>query len=161
MGNSGSGRHKEPKALKKAKGTHRNDRDAPNSPEDGLLIDFPNKPPETLKGHAITVWENAVRQLESWGILFDKDLADLENWAFNVGKARDLALELNKEGLTVMMENKGGGVYPIKNPKWVMYQEAVKIANSLGSQFGFNPSSMGKISVKPEDKKDDNKRFFG
>lgn len=147
--------HKQPKKFKVAKGTHQPCRDAPNSPEESILKDFPNKPPESLTGHAITAWNNAVKQLEDWGILSDVSSHDLEAWAYNVGLSREMAIRINKEGKTITMTNKGGYSYDVKSPLIAIYNEAVKTANSLGSQFGFTPSSMGKISITPKENKED------
>lgn len=138
--------YKQPKELKKLKGTHRKDKDLPGEISIKPLTTIP-PPPEDLPEKAQKTWYNVCSQLAALKILTSLDLDALKAYCFQIYTMDESIKVLKEEGFTVIMTNKGGGSYPVKSPYITIYNDALSHVNRIGQQFGFSPSSRTKISV--------------
>lgn len=91
--------------------------------------------PGWLRPGAVKVWNEYAPRLEGLGLLTDLDAETFGQWCT----------------LTAMFRRK-----PAEMP-------AGKIArmDAIGQRFGLDPSSRARMSVKPQEPKDDEARFFG
>lgn len=138
--------YKQPKELKKLKGTHRKDKDLPNEMAVKPITTIPT-PPEDLPESAQKTWYNVCSQLAALKILTNLDLDALKAYCFQIHLMDDAMKHIKEEGTTVMMTNKGGGSYPVKSPHIAIYNDALSHVNRIGQQFGFSPSARTKISL--------------
>jgi P27 family predicted phage terminase small subunit len=137
--------HKQPKELKKIKGTHRKSRDLPNEMAVVPMVSVP-MPPEQLPKEAHDYWYRTAAELYALKVLTMLDLDMLQAYCYQL-YVMDLAQEELKAGYTILMHNKGGGVYPVKSP-WVgIYNDALSHAKNLAIQFGLTPSARTKIAM--------------
>lgn len=147
------GRPPKPRELKKMQGTLRPDRELPDAMEPEKLVGVP-VPPADLDEVGQTTWMATATQLHSLGVLSGLDLAMLKEYCYQISIMERAKIFL-KDGLTIMMENKGGGKYEVKSPYIAIYNEALTHANRLAQQYGLTPSSRQKITANP--KKDESK----
>jgi P27 family predicted phage terminase small subunit len=138
--------YKQPKELKELKGTHRKGRDLPDEMSVQPLTSIPT-PPQDLPEPAQKTWYAVCAQLKALKILTGLDLDALKAYCFQTYVMDEAMRHIETEGLTIIMQNKGGGMYPIKSPYVAIYNEALAHQNRIGQQFGFSPSSRTKISV--------------
>lgn len=138
--------YKQPKELKKLKGTYRKYKDLPNEMSAAPLLTIPT-PPNDLPAPTHDTWNKICAQLAVLKILTPLDLDAIKQYCFQK-HMMDTAMEkLNTEGYTVIMTNKAGGSYPVKSPWVSIYNEAATQVNRIGQQFGMSPSARTKISV--------------
>jgi P27 family predicted phage terminase small subunit len=138
--------YKQPKELKALKGTHRKSRDLPNELSAAPLSSIPSAP-EDLPEAAKKTWYAVCSQLQTLKILTGLDLDTLKAYSYQT-YLMDVAMHhLETEGHTIIMQNKNGGMYPIKSPWISIYNEALTHQNRIGQQFGFSASSRTKISL--------------
>jgi len=140
-----AGRPPKPKAIKELQGTHRKSRDIHNGMEVAPVSSVP-MPPEELPVEVHPVWYRVASQLQALKVLSTLDIDMLKAYCYQL-YVMDLAQEKLKEGYTIMMENKGGGKYPVKSPWVSIYNEALAHAKNLAIQFGLTPSARTKISL--------------
>jgi P27 family predicted phage terminase small subunit len=140
-----AGRPPKPKAIKELQGTHRKSRDLPNEMGVAPLLTVPLAP-DTLPESAHKYWYKAATELLNLKVLSVLDLDMLHAYCYQL-YVLDLATEELKAGYTIIMQNKGGGVYPVKSPWVSIYNDALGHAKNLALQFGLTPSSRTKISV--------------
>lgn len=141
-----AGRPPKPKAIKELQGTHRKSRDLPDEMTVPALKSVP-MPPEDLPQAAHSVWYRVAAELQALKVLSSLDLDMLKAYCYQV-HLMDLALHhIETEGLTIIMQNKGGGIYPVKSPYIAIYNDALTQSRSLAIQFGLTPSSRTKIAT--------------
>lgn len=153
-----AGRPPKPKALKELQGTHRKGRDLPDEMNVQPLHTVP-MPPADLPEPAHAVWYRVSSQLMAAKVLSVLDLEMLKAYCYQM-YVMDLATEELKAGYTIIMQNKGGGVYPVKSPWVAIYNDALSHAKNLAIQFGLTPSSRTKIS-SGQLKKESNNPYDG
>jgi P27 family predicted phage terminase small subunit len=146
-----AGRPPKPDQLKALTGTLRPSRKTPGAVRLEKLPSF-ELPPQELPDAGQQEWVRVMQQLHPLGVLTAVDLSLLKSYCQHVATMQHAAAELNAGGYTIIMHNKGGGIYPIKSPWVAIYNEASDRASKLGQQFGFTPSSRTRIVAPKKDK---------
>jgi P27 family predicted phage terminase small subunit len=150
----GAGRPRKPDALKEQAGTLQPSRRLEPSMKPATL-DSIEMPPDDLPEIGKQEWYRVMNQLQPLKVLTAADLSILKSYCQQVATMEEAGRMLNTEGYTIIMHNKGGGVYPVKSPWVSIYNEASDRVLKLGQQFGFTPSSRTRIVVPSQAKKED------
>lgn len=149
-----------PDKIKNLRGTSRKDRSNPSQPVPKAADSIPDAPQYWNK-YAKEEWYRVTAELQAIGILHEIDLSIIQVYCYNWGLWCEASRTLEEEGKTIMMQNKGGGVYPIKSPWIAIKSDAEKALMKLTSEFGFSPASRTRISApKKEGEKDPLKSMF-
>jgi P27 family predicted phage terminase small subunit len=102
---------------------------------------------------AFNEWNRVVPELYKLGLLTKIDQSILEVYCSQYAIYRESIRLLSKEGLTTINAREG-----IKaNPHSAIAREAAKIIKAVAIEFGFTPSSRGRISM-PQESLDDELR---
>lgn len=133
-------------------GTLRPARELDNAMQPDKLEGVP-VPPADLDTVGQHTWFVTAAQLHELGVLSGLDLTMLKEYCYQVSVMQKAKKFLDEEGLTIIMTNKGGGMYPVKSPYIAIYNEALTHANRLAQQYGLTPSSRQKISATPKEEK--------
>lgn len=148
------GNEAKPVQLKKLHGTYRKDR----APKNEMGVDpcpVMPPPPVYLSEVGVRVWHETTEQLSALKMLHTVDLELLAAYCLAAETMEKMATDLKVEGHTVMMQNKGGGVYQIKNPKWTILNESIDKMHKIALQFGWTPAARAKISVPDQGEEKD------
>jgi P27 family predicted phage terminase small subunit len=146
--------YKQPKELKVIKGTLKKSRELKNPMELDLLVSIP-MPPSDLPETAKATWYNVGSELHKLGILSTLDLGLLKAYCYQTYVLDSAMSHLQTEGFTQIMQNKAGGMYPVKSPWVSIYNEALTHVSRIGQMFGFSPSSRQKISANTKQEEKD------
>jgi P27 family predicted phage terminase small subunit len=143
---------RKPAAQKKLEGTHRKDREAPNALTFDPVTDA-LAPPADLKPEAARqCWQVVAHELHLKGMLATVDLALLRAYCYQVALMLEAEQELETNGKTTTITNKGGGSYLTKSPWIAILSDATEKVHKIGQQFGFSPASRTRISTQPASK---------
>jgi P27 family predicted phage terminase small subunit len=143
-----------PTALKKLEGTYRKDRVARNEMGVSGLPTMP-APPDFLEERGREVWYKCTEELSALGMLHGVDMELLASYCLSIQTFEKMARGLMVEGHTIIMTNKGGGSYAVKNPKFTMMNESLDRAHKIAVQFGWTPAARTKISAPGQQKEED------
>jgi P27 family predicted phage terminase small subunit len=144
-------RPKKPKQIKEIQGTLRPSRELSNPMEVESLSTIPAAP-DGLDKVGQDTWYSTASKLQELGLLSDLDLVMLKEYCYQVSIMQKAKKCIDEEGMTIIMQNKGGGMYPVKSPYIAIYNEALTHSCRIAQQFGFTPSSRQSISL-PQQKK--------
>ena len=144
-----------PTAQKRLEGTVRPDRQAKNALEFDPLRDLLKAPADLKAKAARQCWQVVAGELQQKGLLASVDLALLRAYCYQVALMVEAEKELETNGKTITMRNKGGGEYAVKSPWVAILSDATEKVLKIGQQFGFSPASRTRISApaKSEEKK--------
>lgn len=143
---------KQPRAIKELKGTFQKHKEKANPVTPEALITLPTAP-QDLPVKFQETWYRLTAQMQQLGYLTELDLEMLKAYFRQLQMMEEAWETLEREGKTIIMTNKGGGMYPIKSPWISIYNEALSHANRIAQQFGLTPSSREKISATPKEEK--------
>ena len=145
------GRVTEPSEIKKLKGTLVKSRVPENELSFKNMSHIP-EPPNTFDEASTQLWLGCCMSLQGVGLLFAQDLPILEQYVYSIFMVRLSRGELMKGTPVMTSTNKGGFEYQTLN-KWIKINlDYSVLANRLGGEFGFSPSSRTKISTgKPSE----------
>lgn len=102
-------------------------------------------PKSGLKGTAKKVYTLVATELMNRGAL-DALSSDLVvAYCREMALYHDMMRDLDREGMTVEVETKGGGVVTQANPKRKIAEGALSQAKSLASEFGLTPASRARV----------------
>ena len=138
-----AGRKNKPKAIKLIEG-NRGKRRLKNEPKfEPALIPCPTylESDEIAKEE----WNRIVPELNKLGLLTSVDKATLELYCTQYSIYRQALEKLDQEGLLTKNIRNGDKA----NPAAAIAREAAKIIKSVAVEFGFTPSSRGRIDIKP------------
>lgn len=143
------GRHREPPAVKMAKGTFRADRDG--NPD---LIPMPEivgdaKPPRHLKERGLNYWNLIYPELIKLNVLTIVDLPAFEELCSLMDKIHEMEVFLAEKGQWYTSPK--GAI--LRHPAAIQRTQYVSERNTLMDRFGLNPTSRGKLQIKPRDTK--------
>jgi P27 family predicted phage terminase small subunit len=146
---------KQPRALKELKGTLQKHKENPNPLTPQAVTTLPAAP-QDLPVKFQETWYRLTAQMQQLGYLTELDLEMLKAYFRQLSMMEEAWEILEREGKTIIMTNKGGGMYPIKSPWISIYNEALSHANRLAMQYGLTPSAREKLSANPkkEEQKD-------
>lgn len=150
-----AGRPRKTREQKALQGTLEKSRELDNAMQPQRLEGVP-VPPEDLDSLGRYTWLATATQLHDLGVLSGLDLAMLKEYCYQISVMEQAKKEIREGGLTVIMHNKGGGMYPVKSPYIAIYNDALTHASRLAQQYGLTPSSRQKITSAPikEEEKD-------
>lgn len=159
-----AGRNKTPDALKRLRGTDQRCRlSGDDSMTDALSSLSEAKPPAWLTTVGKKIYREKAQQLISIGVLTELDLGLLAMYANSYSLAVDAIVQIGKQGKAATVKNDEGQVVSfLLNPYLKIYTDNIKIINTIGSQFGFSPSSRASImalAAKREGPADDFDEF--
>lgn len=145
-----------PSALKRAHGTYRPDRAAPNE-----VAPAPGVPdmPRWLDAEGRREWKRVVPQLEALGVLATVDRAMLADYC----AAHSLAVRATREYQRAPLMTEGPHGH-VPNPLLKVAKEARAQAARLGAEFGLSAASRTRISAperKPEGDESEDFLFGG
>lgn len=147
---SNAGRKKKPTQLKVLRGTAQKSRLLVNE-MDPDKYDSPPKAPDGLNDYGKAAWIQACTVLTDLEILTKVDHNMLFAYCMEWGKYLEFEDELRKEGRIIEIKKTG---YKMPHPLVALAKESLKSAQALAVQFGFTPSSRGRIAMpKQKDKK--------
>ncbi len=151
MGKSGAqprGPAPKPTKMKILHGTDRADRRAKNE-MDPKVAELLPKPPVYFDECAKKIWAKATRTLKDLDMLVEVDYELLQSYCYQLSLVERCATELQKpsEGLLIEFTNKAGATNYVANPYIKIYNDALKVSQSLAGQFGFTPSARSRISA--------------
>jgi P27 family predicted phage terminase small subunit len=135
-----------PKEVKKLRGTYQANKELPNQMEAAPLATLPAAP-EHLPPAAQREWYKVASELENLKMLSILDIKMLEAYCYQVALVEEARHMLETEGKTIILQNKGGGMYPVKSPWITIHNEALSIALKLAQQYGLTPSARTRISM--------------
>jgi P27 family predicted phage terminase small subunit len=135
-----------PKQLKQLKGTYQANKELSNQMEAAPLSTIPMAP-ESLPLIAQQEWYKVTAELEQLKVLSVLDMKMLEAYCYQIALVEEARHMLETEGKTIIMHNKGGGMYPVKSPWITIHNEALSLALKLAQQFGLTPSARTRISM--------------
>ncbi|MFC5270029.1 phage terminase small subunit P27 family [Adhaeribacter terreus] len=147
-------RYREETQTKKLKGTYRKSREL-KAPE--ALEPFTEIPaaPVDLPELARHVWNTTGAELVKNSILTNIDIPLFKSYCYQCFVIAEAQQHLETEGFTIMLTNTKKQSYPAKSPWISILNDAVQLANRLGSQFGLNPLSRQKLNFKDAEKEKD------
>lgn len=140
---------RKPTAQKKLEGTHRKDREAPNALDFDPTKDLPAPPDDLRPDAARQCWEVCAKELHAKGMLATVDLALLRAYCYQTALMMEAEQELETNGKTTTITNKGGGSYLTKSPWIAILSDATEKVHKIGQQFGFSPASRPRIGAPP------------
>lgn len=140
-------------AEKKAAGTLRKDRDANRMevvlpPSDAI----PPPPPHFDERHA-AMWNECAKMVLDAQILHELDNHFLQVYVENWFLAADAMKDVQAKGATLWVESASGS-RPMRNPKHMVYMEAMKLVKAIGEKFGFSPRDRQAVKVTGTPKTD-------
>ena len=151
---SGRGRKRTPEEAKKLKGTYRKDRANTRRPKAGRVL-VPECP-ISLEGDAAKEWDRSVAELVAMGIMSSADTMTLAIYCMEVAEYLQAKRVLAEVGRTIVISDKDGNVRDLRNhPAVVRANAAFRNVRSMGSDFGFNPSSRESLKIPEKPKADD------
>lgn len=137
------------KSVKEAKGTLRKSR------EKVVSVDFKDPSddlPHELSEGAKKIWERIFPILKETKVISEADLDSLVIFCEELSLCYILDLELRKEKRILELKNGDGMVINYRvNPKIEIRNKALDKVIAIGSQFGLNPLSRNKITVKEKE----------
>lgn len=147
------GRKPKPTAVKKIEG---NPGKRPlNDNEPRFRPGLPHRPPSWMSKEAKKLWKHLVPQLEEIpGLLQRVDQTAMEQLCENYSIWKEAVQTLREKGMVFYGETKGGAEYIQPRPEVTIARNASKLVMEACSQFGFTPSSRGRINL-PLPGKDD------
>lgn len=143
---------RKPTAQKKLEGTHRKDREAPNALDFDPTKDLPAPPDDLRPDAARQCWQVCAKELHAKGMLATVDLALLRAYCYQTALMLEAEQELETNGKTTTITNKGGGSYLTKSPWIAILSDATEKVHKIGQQFGFSPASRPRIGMPPPSK---------
>lgn len=118
-------------------------------------------PPEHFNDWSKKEWKIVCEHLRKYELLAGTDMALLTSYCYAVGMCREAEKQLATQPKVASQKNKEGHVYQIMN-KWTqIWLGFNKQMVSIGSEFGFSPSSRTRISAPQQIKNDRDKEMFG
>lgn len=160
------GRSKLPAQVKSIRGTTRKDRDKGKELSPATVVMSPEdvKVPTHLNADAKKVYKDMVSQLVAMKMLQPIDTTALCIYANAIVTIAKMQQELDKEGYVTYIKDEDGNITGVSvNPMQKVMKDAINIANTIGSQFGWSPVARMKLvamlSQKGEEKDDFAKMF--
>ena len=141
-----------PTAQKRLEGTHRKDREAPNALAFDPARDALDPPADLKPEAARQCWRVVAKELHHKSMLATVDLALLRAYCYQVSLMMEAEAELEANGKTITITNKGGGSYATRSPWVAILSDATEKVSKIGQQFGFSPSSRTRISIPTPEK---------
>jgi P27 family predicted phage terminase small subunit len=138
---------RKPTAQKKLEGTHRKDREASNVLTFDPIRDALDPPADLKPEAARQCWTTVARELHAKSLLATVDLALLRAYCYQTALMLEAEQELEANGKTTTITNKGGGTYLVKSPWIAILSDATEKVSKIGQQFGFSPASRTRIST--------------
>lgn len=153
------GRYKLPEQVKAARGTKRKDRECNElSPTTLVMSPADVKAPSHLNSEAKKIYKEVVSQLVAMRMLQPIDTTALCIYANAIVTIAKMQKELDKDGYVTYIKDEDGNISGVTvNPMHKVLKDAINVANTIGSQFGWSPvSRMRLVAIaKEEVKKDD------
>ena len=119
--------------------------------------------PRILKSsRAKKIYRERSRVLINMGIIAEPDVDMLVAYANTLDLYYQAVEEQNKSenALTVKVTDSKGNNKIMMSPYIKLQKELIEVANKLGSQFGFTPSSRASLKVAPEKEQDPLEKFL-
>lgn len=155
------GRYKLPPQIKSIRGTKRKcrDKEIELSPSTVIMSPQDVKVPAHLSAEAKKVYKEVVSQLVSMKMLQPIDSTALCIYANSIVTIAKMQKELDKEGYVTYIKDDDGTITGITvNPMQKVMKDAINVANTIGSQFGWSPVSrirLAAMALGPQEKKND------
>ena len=104
-------------------------------------------PKTALKGTAKKLYTVLGTEMLCNGLLDAASLDLLVAYCREMALYNDMMKDLEREGVTIEVETKGGGVVTQINPKRKIAEGALSNAQRLASEFGLSPASRGRVAA--------------
>ena len=153
------GRYKLPEEIKAVRGTKRKDREYNElSPTTLVMSPADVKAPSHLNPEAKKIYKEVVSQLVAMKMLQPIDTTALCIYANAIVTIAKMQKELDKDGYVTYIKDEDGNITGVTvNPIHKVLKDAINVANTIGSQFGWSPVSrlrLVAIAAGKEDKND-------
>lgn len=112
-----------------------------------------------MSAEAKKVYKEVVSQLVSMKMLQPIDSTALCIYANSIATIMKMQKELDKDGYCVYIKDEDGNITGTSvNPMHKVMKDAINVANTIGSQFGWSPVSrirLAAMELGPQEKKND------
>lgn len=156
------GRSKLPDAVKKMRGTSRKCREVDVSVvENNAVTELSSvTAPKHLNAEAKRIYKILVQQLFSMKMLMPIDEVALSIYCNAVVTINKMQQALDKDGYVTYIKDEEGNITGVTvNPMQKVLKDAINIANTIGSQFGWSPVARMRL-VSMLANKDEKKNDF-
>lgn len=152
------GRYKLPSQIKDVRGTKRKDRESSElSPTTLVMSPADVKAPSGLNSEAKKIYKEVVSQLVAMRMLQPIDTTALCIYANAIVTIAKMQKELDKDGYVTYIKDEDGNISGVTvNPMHKVLKDAINIANTIGSQFGWSPVSRLRLVAIASGKEDKN-----
>lgn len=155
------GRSKLPSEVKNIRGTRRKDREVDTSVfDDATVTELTSvTAPKHLNAEAKRIFKILVRQLFAMKMLHPIDETAICIYCNAVVTIQKMQEALDKDGYVVVEKDEFGAMCKVSvNPAQKVLKDAINVANTIGSQFGWSPTARIKLVAmlaNNDEKKDD------
>lgn len=156
------GRYKLPAQVKAIRGTTRKcrDKEIELSPSTVIMSPQDVKVPAHLSPEAKKVYKDVVSQLVSMKMLQPIDSTALCIYANSIATIMKMQKELDKDGYCVYIKDEDGNITGTSvNPMHKVMKDAINVANTIGSQFGWSPVSRIRLAAMARGDKEQKNEF--
>lgn len=152
------GRYKLPEQTKKVRGTKRKDREYNElSPTTLVMSPADVKAPSHLSAEAKKIYKEVVSQLVAMKMLQPIDTTALCVYANAIVTIAKMQKELDKDGYVTYIKDEDGNITGVTvNPMHKVWKDAINVANTIGSQFGWSPVSRLRLVAIASGKEESN-----
>ncbi len=146
-------RTKTPDALKSLRGTDQPCRMS-NAPTGERITAV--EAPKGLTGAAKSIYLEKANQLITLDMLTPLDLDAIYIYAINMELVRKAVAHLKKDGMVIWVKDEDGNICGQQlNLYHKVLNDAIKVVNQIGSQFGFTPVSRQRLMTQPKEQESD------
>lgn len=155
------GRSKLPQSTKTLRGTSRKDRPQNDDvfAESAVISLSEVKAPSHLNAEAKKIYKEVVTQLFAMKMLQPVDTTALCIFSNAIATINKMQKELDKEGYVAYVKDDDGKITGVTvNPMQKVLKDAINVATTIGSQFGWSPAARIRLVAMlgdKDDKKDD------
>lgn len=156
------GRSKLPNEVKRLRGTGRKDRDVDTSTIDVAVVTELSSvtPPKHLNAEAKRIFKILVKQLFSMKMLQPIDETAICIYCNAVVTIMKMQEALDKDGYVVVEKDELGAMCKVSvNPAQKVLKDAINVANTIGSQFGWSPVARMRLVAMLGQKDEDDDDF--
>jgi P27 family predicted phage terminase small subunit len=156
------GRPKLPEKIKQMRGTQRKCREIDDEAFDGTLVTTLKdvKAPAHLSADAKKVYKAIVSQLFAMNMLQPIDEPALCIFANAIVTISKMQKELDRDGYVTYVRDEDGNISSVMvNPMQKVLKDAINTANTIGSQFGWSPTSRIRLTAMLTSEKENKDDF--